>query len=135
MPYSSPNPWCVRPALALIRGEATHWSERAGALLAVMLHAGALEQRPFHEVLTAVNRHDPDETRTALARQGADRALDLLEGIVATEGREQNGIWSTASGVLAGYRTDAALRSNRRNPARGRRAAEQPGNPIRLLRK
>jgi type IV secretory pathway TraG/TraD family ATPase VirD4 len=93
------------------RGEATHWSERAGALLAVMLHAGALEQRPFHEVLTAVNRHDPDETRTALARRGADRALDLLEGIIATEGREQSGIWSTASGVLAGYRTDAALGS------------------------
>ena len=93
------------------RGEASHWSERAGALLAVVLHAGALEQRPFREVLATVNRHDPDEARAALARCGADRALDLLEGIVATEGREQSGIWSTASGVLAGYRTDAALES------------------------
>ena len=48
---------------------------------------------------------------SALARHGAERALDLLEGIAATEAREQSGIWSTASGVLAGYRTDAALAS------------------------
>ena len=93
------------------RGEASHWSERAGALLACVFHAGALEQRPVHEVLAAVNRHDPDEARSALARHGAERALDLLEGITATEAREQSGIWSTASGVLAGYRTDAALAS------------------------
>ncbi|MGO9964855.1 MAG: type IV secretory system conjugative DNA transfer family protein [Acidimicrobiales bacterium] len=93
------------------RGEASHWSERAGALLACVFHAGALEQRPVHEVLAAVNRHDPGETRSALARHGAERALDLLEGITATEAREQSGIWSTASGVLAGYRTDAALAS------------------------
>jgi len=91
------------------RGESSHWSERAGALLATVFHAGALEQRPVPEVLAAVNRHDPDEVRAALARHGAERALDLLEGIVATEGREQSGIWSTASGVLAAYRTDAAL--------------------------
>ncbi len=93
------------------RGEASHWSERAGALLAAMFHAGALEQRAIPDVLAAVNRHEADEARAALARHGADRALDLLEGIVATEGREQSGIWSTASGVLAAYRTDAALAS------------------------
>ena len=93
------------------RGEAWHWSERAGALLAAVFHAGALEQRPVPDVVAAVDRHDPDEARASLARHGADRALDLLEGIVATEGREQSGIWSTASGVLAGYRTDAALAS------------------------
>ena len=93
------------------RGEASHWSERAGALLAVMFHAAALERRPFAEVVAAVDRHDPDEARAPLARHRADRALNLLEGIVATEGRELSGIWSTASGVLAGYRTDAALAS------------------------
>ncbi len=94
------------------RGEAAHWSERASALLSVVLHAGALEQRPFSEVLAGVNRHDADETRLALARHGAERPLDLLEGIVGTDGREQSGIWSTTSGVLAGYRTDAALASS-----------------------
>jgi type IV secretory pathway TraG/TraD family ATPase VirD4 len=99
----------ARPATD--RGEASHWSERAGALLAALLHAGAIGQRPFRDVLGAVNRHEPDEALAALARGGADRALDLLDGIVATEAREQSGIWSTASGVLAGYRTDAALSS------------------------
>ena len=93
------------------RGEASHWSERAWALLAIVFHGGALEQRPVRQVLADVDRHDPDETRAALARHGADRALDLLDGIVATEGREQSGIWSTASGVLAAYRTAAALGS------------------------
>jgi type IV secretory pathway TraG/TraD family ATPase VirD4 len=95
------------------RGEASHWSERASALLAVVFHAGALEDRPVPQVLADVDRHEADEARAALARNGADRALDLLEGIVATEGREQSGIWSTASGVLAAYRTDAALGSTR----------------------
>ena len=95
------------------RGEAAHWSERASALLSVVLHAGALEQRPFSDVLAGVNRHDADETRLALARHGAERPLDLLEGIVGTDGREQSGIWSTTSGVLAGYRTDSAVASTK----------------------
>ncbi len=93
------------------RGESSHWSERAGALLATVFHAGALEQRPLADVVAAVDRHEVDEARAALARHGAERALDLLEGLVATDGREQSGIWSTASGVLSGYRTDAALDS------------------------
>ena len=33
--------------------------------------------------------------------------MDLLSGIVKTDEREASGIWSTASGVLAAYRTDA----------------------------
>ncbi len=99
----------ARPGTDL--GEASHWSERAGALLATVFHAGALEQRSVADIVAAVDRHEADEVRAALARHGAERALDLLEGLVATDGREQSGIWSTASGVLSGYRTDAALDS------------------------
>jgi type IV secretion system protein VirD4 len=36
---------------------------------------------------------------------------DVLAGIASTDGREQSGIWSTASGVLAAYRSSAALAS------------------------
>lgn len=92
-------------------GEGAHWSERAGALLAAMFHGGALAGTPFKEVLLSIDRHEPERTLAALARNGAERALALLEGIVATDGREQSGIWSTASSVLAGYRTEAAMDS------------------------
>jgi len=44
-----------------------------------------------------------------LAGHGAELAGDALAGVSATEHREQSGIWSTASGVLAAYRSQAAL--------------------------
>ena len=91
------------------RGDASHWSERAAALLSVVMHAGALENRGFPEVLAVIDRHEPEQARASLARNSAERSLDLLEGILATDAREQSGIWSTASSVLSGYRTDAAL--------------------------
>ena len=43
-------------------------------------------------------------------------ATDLLAGIVGTDSREQSGIWSTASGVLAAYRSEAALASTELPP-------------------
>ena len=51
-----------------------------------------------------------------LGRRGGRPATDLLAGIVATDSREQSGIWSTASGVLAAYRTEGALASTRMPP-------------------
>ena len=108
---SSPSQWCGPRVRAPTGARRPTGANERRALLGVIFHAGALEQRPLSEVVAAVDRHEPDEARAALARHGADRALDLLEGILATEGREQSGIWSTASGVLAGYRTDAALAS------------------------
>ena len=93
------------------RGEAAHWSERASALLSTVFYAGALEHRAFSAVIASIDRHDPEDAVAILARHGAERPLDLLSGISETDAREQSGIWSTASGVLAGYRTDAALNS------------------------
>ena len=43
-------------------------------------------------------------------------ATDLLAGIVGTDAREQSGIWSTASGVLAAYRSESALASTELPP-------------------
>jgi type IV secretion system protein VirD4 len=86
-----------------------HWTERAEALLAPLLYAAALGGDDATTVLGWVNRRDG---RTAAARlQGTGTASDLLAGILATEARELSGIWSTASGALAAYRSDAALRS------------------------
>lgn len=89
--------------------EGSHWTERAAALLSTLFHAAALSGMPFTDVVSAVNRRAPKPFSSALARAGAEQALDLLAGLTETEEREQSAIWSTASGVLSGYRTQAAL--------------------------
>ncbi len=93
------------------RGDAVHWTERATSLLAVSFHAGALGGFSFGDVMSAIDRRDLTALRRPLAEKDATRALDLLNGLAATDPREQSGIWSTAAGVLAGYRTDGALKS------------------------
>ena len=77
--------------------------------MAPLLFAAALGGDDAAAVLGWVNRRDG---RTAAARlRGTGTAADLLAGILATEARELSGIWSTASGALAAYRSDGALRS------------------------
>jgi type IV secretory pathway TraG/TraD family ATPase VirD4 len=97
-----------------------HWTERAGALLSTLLHAAALEQLPMREVLRWIDRHDGTPALDILSSGTAQGvpvpATDLLAGIVATDPREQSGIWSTTSGVLAAYRTEAALASTETRP-------------------
>jgi type IV secretory pathway TraG/TraD family ATPase VirD4 len=90
-----------------------HWTERSGALLSTLLHAAALERLSMREVLRWIDRHDGTPALDILSSGAAQSvaATDLLAGIVATDPREQSGIWSTTSGVLAAYRTEAALAS------------------------
>jgi type IV secretory pathway TraG/TraD family ATPase VirD4 len=92
-------------------GAEHHWAERASALLSTLLHAAAIADLAMPEVLHWIDRHTGASALEILASgAGPDAtATDLLAGIVATDPREQSGIWSTASGVLAAYRTDAAL--------------------------
>ena len=90
-----------------------HWTERAGALLAPLLQAAALSGAPMRSVLRWVDRHDGATALDLLVEHAGEDAVstDLLAGILATDAREQSGIWSTASGVLAAYRSDRALAS------------------------
>jgi type IV secretion system protein VirD4 len=88
-----------------------HWSERAGALLAPLLHAAHLAERPIEEVLRWVLRHDPESARKILAGADAALAADVLAGIEATDGRERSSIFSAAAGVLAAYGSDAVRES------------------------
>jgi type IV secretory pathway TraG/TraD family ATPase VirD4 len=88
-----------------------HWNERAGALLAPLFHAGALMNLQMSEIVSAVNRREAAEFIGALAKSRSFLAMDLLVGITETDSREQSGIWSTASGVLAAYRSASALAS------------------------
>jgi type IV secretory pathway TraG/TraD family ATPase VirD4 len=93
-------------------GEA-HWSERATSLLAPLLHAAALSGAPMATVLHWVDRHDGTAALDTLAAVRGDPSppTDVLAGILATDHREQSGIWSTTSGILAAYRSSAALAS------------------------
>jgi type IV secretion system protein VirD4 len=95
-----------------------HWTERSGALLSTLLHAAATEKLSMRDVLKWIDRHNGAPALEILsANAGEDApATDLLAGIVATDSREQSGIWSTASGVLAAYRTEAALASTQAPP-------------------
>ena len=61
------------------------------------------------QVVRWVNRHDLETASAALSVAGADLAGDVLVGLAATDGRELSGIWSTAAGILAAYRSRLAL--------------------------
>jgi type IV secretion system protein VirD4 len=89
-----------------------HWTERAQALLAPLLHAAALEEGgDLSSVLSWLHRHQLLAPVTVLHNNGSDRAAELLEGIARTEARERSGIFSTADSMLSAYRTNAALRA------------------------
>ncbi|MBV8462722.1 MAG: type IV secretory system conjugative DNA transfer family protein, partial [Acidimicrobiales bacterium] len=95
-----------------LRPEHTHWTERAEALLAPLLHAAALAGGDMRTVLTWVDRRLALPAQQVLSSEpgrGTDLARNLLDGIVATDPRELSGIWSTASGALGGFRSDQAL--------------------------
>lgn len=96
-----------------LRNGEHHWTERASALLSTLIHAAALGDHPMRDVLRWIDRHDGAAALEILdSHPGHDEAAsDLLAGIVATDPREQSGIWSTASGVLAAYRTGSAMAS------------------------
>jgi type IV secretory pathway TraG/TraD family ATPase VirD4 len=93
-------------------GESSHWTERAQALLAPLLHAAALDGADMGTVLTWVDRHQALPAQQVLAGTGhsaTSLARNLLDGIVTTDERELSGIWSTASGALAGFRSEQVL--------------------------
>ncbi len=93
----------------------THWSERASALLAPLLHAAQLTERPIADVLRWVLRHELGPAREALVDAEAQVAADTLAGIELTDGRERSSIFSAAAGVLSAYNSDA-VRESAANP-------------------
>lgn len=99
------------------RGE-DHWSERASALISPLLHASALRQESLPQVITRIDQRDAGDALALLQeRYGSTHpATTLLQGILATEERERSGIWSSASGLFAGLRTEAARQSSRQAP-------------------
>jgi type IV secretion system protein VirD4 len=88
-----------------------HWAERASALLAPLLYAAHLSERPVEEVLRWVLRHDLAPALSVLDDHDAHIALDVLGGIERTESRERSSIFSAGAGTLSAYNSDAARAS------------------------
>jgi type IV secretory pathway TraG/TraD family ATPase VirD4 len=96
----------------------SHWNERAGALVAPLLHGASLRSESLGQLASRVDGRSADDVMADLAtRYGeAHPSVSLLRGVLATEERERSGIWSTASGLFSGMRTDAARASAREAP-------------------
>lgn len=99
-------------ALASDAGRGTanegHWRERAAALLAPLLHAAALTERPIGEILRWVLQQDLDPAGKALQAGDIQVANDVLVGIARTDARERSSIFSATAGVLSAYNAHAA---------------------------
>jgi type IV secretory pathway TraG/TraD family ATPase VirD4 len=97
---------CTRPGSGTTNED--HWTERAAALLAPLLYAANLSDRPIAEVLRWVLRQDVSPARAVLLDAEAEIAADVLLGIEQTDSRERSSIFSATAGVLAAYNADAA---------------------------
>ena len=84
-----------------------HWTERAGTLLAPLLYAAHLTDRPIEEALLWTLRQDLAPAMEVLADRGIKIAASVLAGIQRTDPRERSSIFSAAAGVLAAYNADA----------------------------
>jgi type IV secretion system protein VirD4 len=96
----------ISPAAHGTRNE-HHWSERSAALLAPLLYAAYLTDRPISEVLRWVLRGDLDPAGKALENNGSEVVNDVLIGIARTDERERSSIFSATAGILAAYNADA----------------------------
>ena len=99
----------TRPAALM--SESAHWVERAEALLAPLLHAAALAERTLADVMGWVLSHELKQPARILEARASDMPRVVLAGILGTEERERSGIFSTAAGILAAYRSEAALQA------------------------
>ncbi|MCU1364262.1 MAG: hypothetical protein JWM55_2090 [Acidimicrobiaceae bacterium] len=95
-----------------------HWTERAGALVAPMMHASALKGESLGQLAARVDERSCADLLRELNDHHGDLhpSVTLLRGVMATEERERSSIWSTAAGLFAGVRTEAARASAREAP-------------------
>ena len=100
----------ARPAGPTHLGQSDiHWIERAQALLAPLLHAAAIADAELAVVAAWLHRRELLQPLSLLHEQGNPIAANILQGVAHTDPREQSGIFSTADGLLAAYRAEAAL--------------------------
>jgi type IV secretory pathway TraG/TraD family ATPase VirD4 len=90
-------------------GDADYWNERAGAMLAALLHAAVIDRRSIADVRRWVLRHDADRPLVILQSHRAELAAEILQGLGRAGERAVSSVFATAASVLAAYNADAAL--------------------------
>ena len=80
-----------------------HWTGRAIAALAPLLHAAAISGAGIAEVRVFALREQFDAAGAILEDAGAEAAADVLSRVVHTSERERSSILSTVANVLAVY--------------------------------
>jgi type IV secretion system protein VirD4 len=90
--------------------ESYHWNERAEALIACGLHAAYISNSPLSFVIHSIFARDLRQVAMYLEDRGSSLACSVLSGLLKTEDRELSGIFSTASGILSGYKSDDFLK-------------------------
>ncbi len=83
-----------------------------------MLHASALRHETLGQLASRVDERRCDDLADELNERHGEHhpSATLLRGVLATEERERSSIWSTAAGLFAGVRTEAARASAREAP-------------------
>lgn len=95
-----------------------HWTERAGALVAPLLHSASLQNMTLGALTLHIDERTVDNFSAPLEERYGQHhpSVALLRGIMATEERERSSIWSTTSGLFSGMRTEAARNAARAAP-------------------
>jgi type IV secretory pathway TraG/TraD family ATPase VirD4 len=87
----------------------SHWSRRAQALLAPLLHAAAVSELGIDRVHGWVQGHDLETPGALLESAGAEPAAGIILGLQNTEVRERSSIFSAAADALDAYASESAL--------------------------
>lgn len=122
-PITCSTSWdgALRMARAMVTGasvgtgttDRSHWSKRAQALLAPLLHAAAISDGGIDRVVQWVLGHEYDEPGRILVAAGAELAAGVMVGIANTEVRERSSIYSSAADAIDAYTSSAALAAAR----------------------
>jgi type IV secretion system protein VirD4 len=94
--------------------DSAHWVERAQALLAPLLFAAASRDLDMRSVFRWVLARDLREPLAIVEASGQEMAGATLTGLAVTDERELSGVFSTAAGLLAAYRSEKVLASTSR---------------------
>jgi type IV secretion system protein VirD4 len=117
-------------ARALLAGSADgtegrdHWRARGTQLLAALLHAAVLAQRPMSTVIEWTHAGRLDAAQHVCMQTKARQAATILRGIAQTPDRERGSIWSAVAGGLAAFDDSTVLGSADRATATSFRAED-----------